>query len=270
MHQIRNIRCASIAALAIGLFVSLNSTASARPSYAVQSCGDCHGSSGIGHTLTNQLLDVLSNQSSTIPPNQFGDPDRGEGPLPTYTATPGSSFHLQLQVKDPSDPPGFLPDAWGIALRRVYTTDPDRQAGNPDTSTWADNSLALIGSSFYDPSNPPSTPDPYPIPGDAGGWWRHLDQSGGVLNGSIYYASIPDAGHEWAGPLMMGLDVFVPGGVIPGWYDLEVSIQGWDYDFAAGPYAFYEEHHFYLNVMPEPTTALLSLAGLALVRRRRR
>lgn len=224
------------------------------------SCVDCHGGPFLeGREVPNALVDVLSGTHAEIPAGQFGDPDRGEGPLATYTASPGGTFELTIQIKDP-DPLVVQPLEWAAVLQRIRRTDPDFQAGNPDPLTWRDNQLALVGALM--PGHAGSD-----IPIDETGWTLQTD--GGVYNPARqdfqYYTSADVFGHDWIGALLMSLTVTVPAGVIPGWYDLEISVAGLDTDY----YGFYDDEHFYLHVIPEPATALLAGAIAALALRRR-
>ncbi|MFO0974257.1 MAG: hypothetical protein U1A27_12580 [Phycisphaerae bacterium] len=267
-------RRASGCLLAVAFCAAIPSSASARPSYGIANCVICHSSSGFGIDATNRLVDVVSGTTATIPSGAHGDPDRGEGPLSTYTASPGGSFNLQVQVKDPNPgTPPFQPEHYAVGLKHFFTTDPDYQNGNPNTADWADNMLTLSGATYYDDLNPPTVPDPEPIPLDETGWWIHTDvNSGGPLVGSLYYTSVAENGHWWydpdtGGPHLFSLTVTVPAGVVPGWYDLEVSVEG---DQKTGDvFAYYDEEHFYLHILPEPASAMLLLAGLLAARRRR-
>ncbi|HUN80203.1 MAG TPA: hypothetical protein VMV81_01715 [Phycisphaerae bacterium] len=249
-----------IANLAIGLLIAAANSAMAMPQFG-QNCVNCHSSAGFGHTTQHAVYDIVSDNHSTIPLGAYGDPDRGEGPLATYTALPGGSFTLSMQLKDPTqyDPP-FLPTRWAIGIKRPYTTDPDYHAGNPDPLTWRDNQLQLVGAQ---PGPNYDTPDPAPIPQSAADWSIYTKDD------IQYYASTGYGGHEWIGPFLFNVDITVPTGVQPGWYDIEVSAAGWDYDQF---FAFYDEEHFYLQVLePEPTAiGLVTLGGLLARRRKRR
>lgn len=258
---------------AVAVIASAGS-ALARPTYGNANCSDCHSSAGFGNTVTNRLVDVVSGTTATIPNGAFGDPDRGEGPLASFSAAPGTTFQLTLSVKDPTaGSPSFAPNHYAVALRNFFTTDPDYQAGDTNTANWDEDMLQIPGATPFDIFNPPP-PGPGPIPTGSADWWRHADTFGGALDGSYFYTSIAESGHDWfdpiqGGPQIMTLDIFVPAGVIPGWYDLTVSAQGVDFTHPSGFFAFYDEEHFYLEVTPEPATALLLGFGL-LVRRRRR
>ncbi len=247
-----NSRGCLLAAFAIFTFSAVASTALARPSgFFGQECAYCHTGGFLdGRATPDAVLDVFSAQQSTIPPGQFGDPDRGEGPLPTYTAAPGGTFNMTLNIKDTTlyaEP--FTPDRWALGLKRIYTTDPDYQNGNADKMTWQNDQLTLVGSRVQgDPTSNPS-----PIPADQTGWTRQTDTSfmegGGVpeIDAHIdeqYYTSGDTYGHEWIGPTSLQATVTVPAGVQAGWYDVEISAEGLDTDFLA----FYDEQHFYLHV----------------------
>lgn len=228
----------------------------ARPSYG-ESCKTCHGSDGFGHTVSGAMLDVIGTSSSIIPEGQFGDPDRGVGPLDTYTAMPGGTFDLVIQLNDPS--PLFSPQKWSAGFKHIEHTDPDYQAGNPDPLTWRDAQLILAGAQEYGTVFPP---DPAPLPVNESDWTLYTDTFLSV--DTQFYGSTGDGGHVWAGPTMLSLMVTVPVSVIPGWYDLEIMVAGWDYDHPTGSYAFYDDEHFYLNVIPEPGTIGILIAPMVL------
>lgn len=241
-----------LSALAICGFVSIASPAFARPSgFYGQGCVYCHtGGFLVGRSTPDAVLEVFSNQQSTIPPAQFGDPDRGEGPLPTYSAAPGGTFQLTLNVKDTTlyaEP--FTPDRWALGMKHIYTTDPNYQNGDTDKNTWRNDQLTLVGA--YNQGD--ESGNPFPIPADQTGWTLQTDTS--FMEGSgvpiidehineQYYTSADSNGHEWIGPTTLQLTVTVPAGVLPGWYDIEMSGEGLDTDFNA----FYDEQHFYLHV----------------------
>ncbi len=150
-------------------FVLIDCTpqAFARPAYGYN-CVSCHSSVGFGHTTPRAIYDIVGTSQATIPAGAYGDPDRGEGPLPSYSASPGGDFRLEFQIKDPStyDPP-FTPTRWAIGIKRIYTTDPDYHAGNPDPLSWRDNQLVLQGAQ---PGPDYNTPDPAPIPAMSSDW----------------------------------------------------------------------------------------------------
>lgn len=239
------------------------SPAYARPAYGV-SCVSCHGGDGFGNTVDGAMMSVVGTSQSTIPAGQFGDPDRGEGPLAAFLASPGGTFNLVIALDDPSDYSiPFDPEAWGIVFSHVSHTDPDFQTGNPDPLSWRDDQLLLVGALEYGVMVPP---EPAPLPLDESEWTLYTDSSTGVQ----YYGSTGEGGHAWSGPLSLMLTVTVPGGVLPGWYDLEASIAGWDYGYSQGSFAFYDDEHFYLNVVPEPgAVGLVGIGALLLLNRRR-
>ncbi|MBE7506186.1 MAG: hypothetical protein HS101_07845 [Planctomycetia bacterium] len=251
MSKLANIRfIASV--FTVLLTLAITTPLSARPSYG-QSCITCHSSNGFGHTVTDAMLDVVGTNSSIIPVGQFGDPDRGEGPLDSYSATPGGTFELVIQLSDPN--PLFNPSRWAVGFKNVGHTDPDYQAGNADPMTWRDAQLLLAAAQEYGEEFPN---DPAPVPLDESEWTLYTDYF--LNDGAQYYASTGDGGHDWTGPTTLNLTVTVPSVVLPGWYDLEVSVEGWDYDHMTGSYAFYDEEHFYLNVVPEPSLLMPMLA----------
>lgn len=248
--------------VAVGMIVLASAAqATARP-FGVfgRDCSGCHGTGGIVGTdpqnLTGEMIDVVGDFASEIPPGEFGDPDRGEGPLQAYEAAPGSSFTLTIDI---TTPVSIIPEAWSAELKRIERTDPDFQTGNPDSATWEDDALALIGAMLE--GNGSSA-----IPLDETGWTIHTDLSGGPTDGWEYYTSSDLNAHDWTGPVQLVLDVFVPGGVLPGWYDIEVAVAGVD----TSANGFYEDEHFYLHVIPEPATMLVLGAGALICCRRRR
>lgn len=224
----------------------------ARPSgFYGSSCFYCHtGGFLVGRSTPGAVLGISSVMQATIPPAQFGDPDRGEGPLPKYDAAPGGTFQLTLQIKDPSlyaSP--FSIETWALGFKRIYTTDPSYQNGDANKLTWQDAQLTLVGAH----NQGDTSGIPYPIPTDETDWT--LQTSTSFLAGSgtpeiddheneQYYTSADTNGHAWKGPMTLQLTVTVPSGVQPGWYDLEVSAEGLDNNFEA----FYDEQHFYLHV----------------------
>ena len=223
-------------------------------------CKTCHaGAISNGREVQDMLLDVVSSIQSAIPAGHFGDPDRGEGPLSTYVAEPGGTFDLLLKIKDPK-PDEIVPRVWSTELNRVSRTDPDFQAGNLDKLTWLDGQLQLSGA--MSDGNGRNV-----IPNDATDWTEHIDA--GFLSvdhhGETYFTSSDTMGHQWTGPLTLSLAVTVPDRVLLGWYDLEAAIAGRDVDSRG----FYDHEHFYLNVVPEPTTGVVVLAGFAAIARRR-
>lgn len=253
--SLRNICAASLA------IVLISTTAvHARPGYG-NSCIQCHGSGGFGNSVIGTMLSIEGTSFAEIPNDAFGDPDRGEGPLPTYTTTPGSTFELVIQLADPSGS-GFTPSRFAVGIKNIHRTDPDFQAGDPDPFSWRDDQLLLVGALDFGDVWPD---DPAPLPTNASEWtlythWTDVQ----------YYASTGDGGHEWNGPVTLTLSVTVPGGVLPGWYDIEVTTAGWDYEHISGPFAFVDQTNFYLNVIPEPGTWLLASSGVVLLLKRRR
>lgn len=234
------------------------SSALALPTYG-NNCSSCHGTAGIGNTVPNAVIDIMGTSQSTIPSGAFGDPDRGEGPLATYTAAPGGAFDLVVQIKNTSNySTPFVPSRWALALQDVYHTDPDYQNGDPDPLNWRDAQLLLDG------AMPPGGPvdDPAPIPLVASEWSLYTN-----FSQKQFYATTAGRGHDWIGPFLFSVTVGVPSGVLPGWYDLEVSAAGWDYDQS---FAFYDDEHYYLNVTPEPGGLSLLLVGAHIMLRRNR
>lgn len=258
--------CRTIAAvLALISCLAFANDAQARPAYG-RSCVECHGSNGFGNTVIGSMLSLTGTSSEEIPNAAFGDPDRGEGPLPTYTTTPGSAFSLVINVADPnSGPIPFNPEKWAVGLKNISHTDPDFQAGNADPLTWRDNQLLLVGAQEFGVIFPP---DPAPVPANESEWTLYTDTF--ITPDEQYYASSGDGGHAWTGPQTLTLDVTVPGGVLPGWYDIEVSVEGWDYAHEGRPFAFYDEAHFYLHVVPEPGTLLFAVGGFGMLFWKRR
>ena len=223
-------------------------------------CKTCHaGAISNGRVVSDALFDIISSIQSEIPAGQFGDPDRGDGPLSTYVAEPGGTFDLLLQIKDPS-PEVVVPRVWAAELKQVYRTDADFQAGNLDKLTWLDGQLRLAGAMA-------DTNGGNAIPVDETGWTAHTDAGFLSLDhhGERYYTSSDTIGHPWIGPLTLPLAVTVPDGVPLGWYALEAAVVGRDVDSRG----FYDGEHFYLNVVPEPAAGLVLLAGLATVVRHR-
>jgi hypothetical protein len=249
------------AMLTVACATAASSTALARPAGIFGSdCFSCHATSVLsGREVEDQLLNIVAPKNAEIPLGAFGDPDRGEGPLPTYTAAPGGSFVLTINITNPNVNV-VDPHVLSVALKRVFTTDPDFQAGVSDKSTWLDDGLFLAGAMA--PDNASTN-----YPADETGWTEHIDQSFLVPDnvGERYYTSSDSSGHDFEGPRTLTLDVSVPAGVLPGWYDLEISVAGND-----GP-GFYEDAHFYLEVIPTPGAAAiitLAIAGAAARRRR--
>ncbi len=226
--------------------------ASGRPLYG-NSCISCHGSAGFGHDEIGSLMSITGTHLAEIPSGAFGDPDRGEGPLPTYTASPGSTFELSIHLDTPTGP--FLPERFAVGIKNIEHTDPDFQSGNLDPSSWRDGQLLLEGAQPYGVITPPN---PAPLPTDESEWTLYTN-----FEELQYYASTGEGGHAWTGPVTLRLDVTVPSGVLPGWYDLEVTTAGWDRSNAAGQYAFVDQANFYLNVVPEPNCILLLVGCLA-------
>lgn len=258
-------RAGLAAVLALTVVLAHVGEVEARPAYG-STCVACHSSDGFGNTVIGSMLSIDGNSLNEIPNAAFGDPDRGEGPLPTYTTTPGNTFSLKIDLADPgSYSTPFNPERWAVALRNIGHTDPDYQAGDPDPLTWRDNQLLLVGAEEFGVIFPG---DPAPVPANESEWTLYTDSS--FAPDVQYYATTGDGGHEWNGPLSLLLTVTVPAGVIPGWYDIDVSVQGWDYNNANGPFAFYDEAHFYLNVVPEPATLLLAASGAVVLFRNRR
>ncbi len=258
-------RHACVAALCLVVLLAHAATVEARPGYG-QSCISCHGSGGFGNTVFGSMLSINGTSTAEIPNGAFGDPDRGEGPLPTYTTTPGNTFDLSITLSDPTNhDPSFFPLRFAVGIKNISNTDPDYQAGNPDTLTWRDNQLLLVGAQEFGVDFPD---DPAPLPMNESQWTLYTDYT--FVFEEQYYASTGDGGHEWNGPVTLLLTVTVPAGVLPGWYDIEVSTAGWDYGNPGGPFAFYDEAHFYLNVIPEPATYLLAASSIILLLRRRR
>ena len=109
----------------------------------------------------------------------------------------------------------------------------------------------------------PTSPDPAPFPASAADWSLYS----GLGTDIQYYGSTPDRGHEWMGQFQFSLLVSVPAGVVPGWYDIEVSSAGWDYGQSL---SFDDEEHFYLYVVPEPAASWLLVAGVLLLGDNRR
>lgn len=262
----------AILCVSLGFLLGLAQSADARPSgFYGSACSYCHTGGFLSGRQTNgAMVAVQGDYVAEIPPGEFGDPDRGEGPLATYDAVPGGTFQLRVLIKNPQtytqDP--FTPSSWALGLKRIYATDPDYQAGNPNKLTWRDNQLQLVGAQLPNPG----APDPSPIPLDETGWTLHTDAS--FLAGlpeadpfidTQFYTSGDVYGHAWSGSVLLSLTVTVPAGVLPGWYDIELSSEGLDTNFLS----FYDEAHFYLRVVPEPATAILALAGLAWLGRRR-
>ncbi len=255
--QYRQVSAVGAVILGLGILGALNGTAQARPSYG-NNCLNCHGSSGFGNDTPGAIFDLLSPNQSTIPNGAFGDPDRGEGPLPAYVATPGGSVTLDFIINDPSGfTPPFVPDRWAIAIKNIHHTDPDYQLGNLDPLTWRDDQLTLDGAQ---PGPDPNSPNPAPFPTSAADWSLYT----GLGTGVQYYGSTPDRGHAWVGPFQFSLVIGIPAGVLPGWYDIEVSSSGWDY---AQSLSFDDDAHFYLNVIPEPASSVILVAGVLLLRR---
>jgi len=257
----RNSALRAIGAVAIGAG-ALAPAAHARPSGAFGSdCFSCHATNVLsGREVEDQLLEITAPKSAEIPLGAFGDPDRGVGPLPTFAAAPGASFALTIDITSPNVNV-VDPETLSVALKRVFTTDPDFQAGATDKSLWLDDALALTGAMA-----PGSASTIYPA--DETGWTEHIDDS--FLDpdnvGERYYTSSDTGGHAFDAPRTLTLDVFVPDGVIPGWYDLEVSLAGIDADGAG----FYEDSHFYLEVIPAPGAGAALALGLAAAGARRR
>ena len=261
-HRLSTVALALVATMTLGA-----SHAQARPiGNFGSSCIACHGTTPgaliiNGREVPDVLIDVLSDTFAEIPTGAFGDPDRGEGPLATYTATPGGSFELLLSIKDPGAQ--FSVSKWSTELKRIYHTDPDFQAGNPDKLTWRNDQLTLIGAQAE--GNGSTS-----IPLDETDWTLHTDTSLWVPGhqDEQYYTSSDTSGHGWSGPLSLSLTVAVPNGVLPGWYDIEAAVAGMDSTFLG----FYDDEHFYLNVVPEPAAATLGVMALGLLygRRRRR
>lgn len=171
-------RSLSVQSFATLLAVALvpASSARARPLGGFgERCENCHAGEIAfgGRELPNAFLDVLSDTHSQIPPGQYGDPDRGVGPLSSYTAVPGGSFELRLQVKEP-DPLISSPLAWAAALHDIYTTDPDSRT-NPDNTTWRDDALVMLNARAD--GNGSVIGDPYPLPTSAKQWTLHTDSS---------------------------------------------------------------------------------------------
>ncbi len=267
-------RPATLIVALVSLF-SLQSPALARPHGGYgQGCAVCHTGGFLdGRATPNKVLGILPQQRSMFP-GDTGESDvvEGAGVSPTYTADPGDTIQLLLQIKDPTiGPDAFAPERFALGLKQIYVTDPDYQAGNPDKNTWRNDQLTLVGARLGGSGNI----DPEPIPLDETGWVLWTDNTfmqgaGGdpffdLHVGEDYYTSAETNGHAWAGPMLMSLTITVPAGVLPGLYDIEISAEGIDSDYLG----FYDEQHFFLRVLPEPATAALLLLGLPWLRRRR-
>lgn len=73
-----------------------------------------------------------------------------------------------------------------------------------------------------------------------------------------YYTTPSDAGIPFFGPQTFTFSMFIDPATTPDVYDLEFAMAG-------QPDFFYADEHFYLQVIPEPETLALLLAGASLL-----
>lgn len=202
------------------LLTTITSGAYARPDFGV-SCKDCHGAAGGGSDRANALAVLGEGLLNLDAQRNDGSP---RGAIPFFTAQPGDTIALTMNVLDGTDlyavqikrfeTAGVLSPVAGTNFLTGYTADGAwvPQAGPPVYYT-------SVGDSTAWPVNGPSGPDPYTF------------------------------------ALTIAMDTPLDT------YDLEYAVIGRLNDTSR--LKFYGDQHFYLTVIPEPGTFALMILGFA-------
>lgn len=213
------------------------SISEARPSFAATNFLSINGCRDGCH------VNVQTDRMAVINEDKFLDlgtqlDGKTRGSLPTFVAMPGETITLSMRVLDGHD-------AFAVQLKRLEK--PGQRDSDTNFLTWA-------------PNNPLENP------------WT--EQEIGTPPNPVYFTKDNgvNGGLPAASAGAFSFDLFIDPETPADVYDLEFATAGFD-ESLIEEQKWYQDHHFYIEVVPEPSTtalaltAALPLLGLGWVRR---
>ena len=197
--------------------------AGARPSLAIDNGNSCREACHINEV--SGRMNVIDADEMVDLGTQLDGKERG--PLNTFWVEPGGSVTLSMQVLDGSGSGCSSCGKFAVQLKRL-------EKGGQE--------IDLNNFLFWMADN---------LPGNV--WTRQED-------GNPAYFTKDDGNNgglpsEDAGPF--SFDLFVDAATPPDFYDLEFAVAGKEHGL------WYEDQHFYVQVVPEPSATFLCVAALS-------
>jgi hypothetical protein len=185
-------------------------------------------SCSVCHTrIVSGRMDVIGADEMVDLGTQLDGSERG--PLSTFWVVPGESVTLSMEVLDGSSSGCSACSKFAVQLKRLEKSGQEIDLSN--FLIWAEDNLPGNPWTRQEVTNPP--------------YFTKDDGNDGGLPS------------QDAGPF--SFDLFVDAATPPDFYDLEFAVAG------KGGGLWYEDQHFYVQVVPEPSATLLGIVAVSAI-----